>query len=138
VHVTEVVVRLRPPPFDVFGERLKGGAFYVRFRLSPDVTIALGSRAKTPGEGMAGHQVELLAGAPTREEMSPYERLIGDAMDGDQTLFTRADSVDVAWQIVQPILKSGPPVQPYEPGTWGPEGARRRLSPPHGWSDPAK
>jgi glucose-6-phosphate 1-dehydrogenase len=138
VHVTEVVVRLRPPPFDVFGEKLGGGAFYVRFRLSPDVTIAIGARSKAPGERMAGHQVELLAGDPMRDEMSPYERLIGDAMDGDETLFTRADSVDVAWQIVQPILKSRTPVQLYERGTWGPEEVPRGFAPPHGWSDPAK
>jgi glucose-6-phosphate 1-dehydrogenase len=137
VHVTEVVVRLRPPPFDVFDERLEGGAFYVRFRLSPDVTIALGSRSKAPGERMVGNPVELLAGDPTRDEMSPYERLIGDAMDGDETLFTRADSVDVAWQIVQPILSSKKPVQIYEPGTWGPEAARDSFGPPHGWVDPA-
>lgn len=86
---------------------------------------------------MVGNQVELLAGAPTRDEMSPYERLIGDAMDGDETLFTRADSVDVAWQIVQPILKIKTTVQPYEPGTWGPEAARDSFGPPHGWVDPA-
>jgi glucose-6-phosphate 1-dehydrogenase len=138
VHVTEVVVRLRPPPLDVFGEQLEAGSsHYVRFRLSPDVTIAIGARSKAPGEQMIGNQVELLAAAPTRDEMSPYERLIGDAMDGDETLFTRADSVDVAWQIVQPILKSRTPVQPYEPGTWGPEAARQGFGPPHGWVDPA-
>jgi glucose-6-phosphate 1-dehydrogenase len=136
VHVTEVVVHLRPPPFDVFGEKLEGGSFYVRFRLSPDVTIAIGARSKAHGEDMVGNKVELLACDSKRDEMSPYERLIGDAMDGDETLFTREDSVDVAWQIVQPILKSTKPVHSYEPGTWGPEEARRRFAPPHGWTDP--
>jgi glucose-6-phosphate 1-dehydrogenase len=136
-HVTEVVVRLRRPPLDVFGENLKDGTNYVRFRLSPDVTIAMGSRSKAPGEGMVGNQVELLACDSTKDEMSPYERLIGDAMDGDETLFTRADSVDVAWQIVQPILKKTVPVQPYEPGTWGPKEAQHAFGPPHGWINPA-
>ena len=62
--------------------------------------------------------------------------LIGDAMDGDETLFTRADSVDVAWQIVQPILKSTKPVQLYEPGTWGPKEAQHGFGPPYDWIDP--
>jgi glucose-6-phosphate 1-dehydrogenase len=137
VHVTEVVVRLRPPPLDVFGEKLKDATNYVRFRLSPDVTIAIGARSKAPGERMVGNKVELLACEAKRDEMSEYERLIGDAMDGDETLFTRADSVDVAWQIVQPILKSTKPVQPYAPGTWGPEQAQHGFGPPHGWIDPA-
>jgi glucose-6-phosphate 1-dehydrogenase len=137
VHVTEVVVRLRRPPFDVFGESLKDGNNYLRFRLSPDVTIALGARSKAAGEPMVGHKVELLATDATKDEMSPYERLIGDAMDGDETLFTRADAVDVAWQIVQPILKSSAPVPRYQPGTWGPKQARHPFGPPHGWIDPA-
>jgi glucose-6-phosphate 1-dehydrogenase len=133
--VTEVVVRLRPPPLDVFGEKLND-TNYVRFRLSPDVTIAIGARSKAHGEDMVGNKVELLACDSKRDEMSPYERLIGDAMDGDETLFTREDSVDVAWQIVEPILKSTEPVEPYEPGAWGPEEARRRFAPPHGWTNP--
>jgi glucose-6-phosphate 1-dehydrogenase len=137
VHVTEVVVRLRRPPFEVFSEHLKDGTNYLRFRLSPDVTIALGARSKAPGEAMVGHKVELLATDATRDEMSPYERLIGDAMDGDETLFSRADAVDVAWQIVQPILKSKAAVPRYEPGSWGPPEARRGFGPPHGWIDPA-
>jgi glucose-6-phosphate 1-dehydrogenase len=137
VHITEVVVRLRQPPLDVFGENLKDGTNYVRFRLSPDVSIALGARSKAPGEFMVGAQVELLACEATTDEMSPYERLIGDAMDGDETLFTRSDSVDVAWQIVQPILKSKTPVQPYEPGTWGPAAAQSTFAPPRGWLNPA-
>jgi glucose-6-phosphate 1-dehydrogenase len=137
VHVTEVVVRLRPPPLDVFAEKPKDSTDYVRFRLSPDVTIALGARSKAHGEEMVGRRVELLACDSKRDEMSPYERLIGDAMDGDETLFTRADSVDVAWQIVQPILKSTTPVHVYEPGTWGPKEAQGDFAPPRGWVDPA-
>jgi len=136
VHATEVVVRLRRPPLDVFGEKLKNAANYVRFRLNPDVTIAIGGRAKAPGEGMTGNQVELFACESTQHEMSPYERLIGDAMNGDETLFTREDSVDAAWRIVQPILEGGAPPQPYEPGTWGPKNVEREFAPPHGWVNP--
>jgi glucose-6-phosphate 1-dehydrogenase len=137
VHVTEVVVRLRRPPFDVFGENLADGTNYLRFRLNPDVTIALGSRTKAPGEAMVGDKVELFATDATKDEMSPYERLIGDAMDGDETLFSRADAVDVAWQIVQPILHGKAAVPRYRPGTWGPKEARHGFGPPHGWIDPA-
>jgi glucose-6-phosphate 1-dehydrogenase len=136
-HATEVVARLRQPPLDVFRENLKDATNYVRFRLSPDVTIAIGARAKALGEPMVGDHVELLACESTKDEMSPYERLIGDAMDGDETLFTREDAVDVAWQVVEPILKSAKPVQPYEPGTWGPAAAQGAFAPPHGWVDPA-
>jgi glucose-6-phosphate 1-dehydrogenase len=136
VHVTEVVVGLRQPPLDVFGEKLKDSTNHVRFRLSPDVTIAIGARSKAAGEDMVGDPVELVACDSTEDEMSPYERLIGDAMDGDETLFTRADAVDVAWQIVEPILKSARPVQRYEPGTWGPAAAQGALAPPHGWINP--
>jgi glucose-6-phosphate 1-dehydrogenase len=136
VHLTEVSVRLRRPPLDVFGEKLRNGGNYVRFRLSPDVSIALGARAKAHGESMVGEPVELIACEPTQDEMSPYERLIGDAMDGDDALFTRQDAVEVAWQIVQPILGSAAPVHPYERGTWGPAEAKGAFAPPHGWIDP--
>jgi glucose-6-phosphate 1-dehydrogenase len=136
VHITEVSVRLRRPPLDVFGEKLRDGANQVRFRLSPDVTIALGARAKAPGEGMVGERVELMACESTKDEMSPYERLIGDAMNGDGTLFTRQDAVEMAWQIVQPILGSTAPAHPYEPGTWGPAETKGTFAPPHGWIDP--
>jgi glucose-6-phosphate 1-dehydrogenase len=137
-HATEVVARLRQPPLDVFREKLKDATNYVRFRLSPDVTIAIGARVKALGEPMVGDHVELLACESTKDEMSPYERLIGDAMDGDETLFTREDAVDVAWQVVEPILKSTKPVQRYEPGTWGPAAAQSgAFAPPHGWVNPA-
>ena len=136
VHVTEVLVRLRRPPLDIFGEQPKDGSNYVRFRLSPDVTIAIGGLAKAPGEAMVGAQVELFACESTQHDMTPYERLIGDAMNGDETLFTREESVEIAWQIVEPVLEGGAPPQPYEPGTWGPPDVQDQFAPPHGWADP--
>jgi glucose-6-phosphate 1-dehydrogenase len=137
VHATEIVVRLRRPPHDVFGERVGGDPNYIRYRIYPDVTIAMGSRRKSPGEHMVGNQVELLAHDPTKQEMPPYERLISDAMHGNAELFTRADGIDAAWAVVDPILKSKAKVHPYDPGTWGPVGALRSLVPPGGWVDPA-
>jgi glucose-6-phosphate 1-dehydrogenase len=137
VHVTEVVVRFHRPPLDAFGEHHDGESNYVRFRLSPEVTIAIGSRKKAPGEEMKGQQIELMAHDQVKDEMEPYVRLIGDALDGDDSLFTRQDASEIAWRIVDPILGDKVPVHPYKPGTWGPADALKQLVPPHGWIDPA-
>ncbi len=135
-HVNEVIVRLRQPPFNVFGETLGNAPNYVRFRLSPEIEIAIGSRKKTPGEDMTGEQLELYACDQIKDETEPYERLIGDAMKGDATLFTRADASEISWQIVGPVLDSKQKVHEYEPGTWGPQNAAAKIAPPHGWIDP--
>jgi glucose-6-phosphate 1-dehydrogenase len=137
VHATEVVVRLRRPPLNAFNEDLDHETNYVRFRLSPEVSIAIGSRKKAAGEKMKGEQVELFARDEVRDEMEPYERLIGDALDGDNELFTRQDASEIAWRIVDPILGNKVKVHMYEPGTWGPKEALEKLVPPHGWIDPA-
>ena len=68
--------------------------------------------------------------------MGAYERLLGEAMKGDATLFAREDYVEEAWRIVDPVLKTATPVFDYEPQTWGPAEAepgdrrRRRLARP--------
>ena len=103
--------------------------------------IALGARAKRPGEGMTGQPVEL--SSPTRprrasdDRLDAYERLLGDAMQGDATLFARQDVVEAAWAIVQPVLDA--PVQPleYAPGSWGPAEADRLVQDVGGWNTPA-
>ncbi|MCB1486503.1 MAG: glucose-6-phosphate dehydrogenase [Bauldia sp.] len=136
VHATEVVVRLHRPPLDAFGEHLDGQSNYVRFRLSPEVAIAIGSRKKAPGEAMKGEQFELIARDDVKDEMEPYDRLIGDALDGDDSLFTRQDASEIAWRIVDPILGDKVPVHPYKPGTWGPKEALKDIVPPHGWINP--
>jgi glucose-6-phosphate 1-dehydrogenase len=136
VTTTEVLVELRRPPQDVFHEQDSGGPNSVRFRLSPEVIIALGARAKMPGESMTGEAIELAVRHHTPDEMEPYERLIGDAMAGDATLFAREDAVEAAWAIVDPILKTPTPVYPYERNTWGPPEADRIISRPGGWHRP--
>ncbi len=85
---------------------------------------------------MVGEQVELSALDDDKDEMEPYERLIGDAMNGNAQLFTRQDASEIAWRIVGPILdqKSAPAV--YAPGTWGPAEAMAGFAPPNGWADP--
>jgi glucose-6-phosphate 1-dehydrogenase len=136
VTCTEVVVRLRRAPriFPAFA----GAPNYVRFRLGPDMSLALGMTVMDQAESMIGQPVELLAiDRPGAGEMDAYERVLGDAMAGDRTLFAREDYVEEAWRIVEPVLKGGGPVREYEPGTWGPQGVDDQVAPPGGWQDPA-
>jgi glucose-6-phosphate 1-dehydrogenase len=135
---TEVFVQLKHPPRLVFQDDSMPEANrlnYFRFRLSPDVFISIGASAKRPGEAMRGEQVELVARHHSADEMAPYERLLGDAMRGEQRLFAREDVIEAAWGVVDPILDQATPVYPYDPNTWGPPEANR-ISPPLGWQDP--
>ncbi len=66
---------------------------------------------------------------------SPYERLLGDAIRGDQRLFAREDAIEAAWQVVDPIVGEATPLYEYEPNTWGPTEADR-IGPPDGWMEP--
>jgi glucose-6-phosphate 1-dehydrogenase len=136
VTATEVVVELRAPPARVFGDAKPCQPNYVRFRLGPDVAIAWGAHAKQPGERMAGREVELFVSQQGADEMEPYERLIGDALSGDATLFAREDEVEAAWAAVDPILNEPTPVYQYEPGTWGPSEAFDIIHGECGWHDP--
>jgi glucose-6-phosphate 1-dehydrogenase len=137
---TEVVVEFRNPPQVVFKEAPPKVGNYVRFRLSPQVVIALGARAKQPGEGMQGQPVELSvteqpeAGSSGR--LGDYERLLGDAMAGDATLFARQDVVEAAWAIVDPVIHGPSPMFEYDPGTWGPREADRLVEEVGGWNTP--
>jgi glucose-6-phosphate 1-dehydrogenase len=131
---TEVLVTLKRPPLSKLSP---GETNYVRFRLSPDVTIAIGARTKRPGDQMISDPIELkVVHQPDEGEMDAYERLIGDAMAGDGTLFARQDGVEAAWAIVQPILGNATPVFEYEPGTWGPSEAARLVADIGGWHCP--
>ncbi len=119
VTCAEAVVRLRRPP--VLYPGLTAAPNYVRLRFSPEVTIALGTTVLAPGEAIAGQPVELIgSNHPAPDEMDAYERLLGDAMAGDATLFAREDYVEEAWRIVDPMLNAGTPVHEYEPNTWRP------------------
>jgi len=133
---TEVVVEFRKPPQQMFGLfNVQHSHGHMRFRLSPNIVTALLARSKKPGEEMVGEDVELLVTRQAAEDIEPYERLLGNALDGDGALFSRRDSVEAAWRVVDPILGDCTPVHEYEPGTWGPaEVARFQL--PHGWYDP--
>jgi len=136
VTVTEVIVDFKRPPRETFGETVKGLGDHLRLRLSPDVLIALGMRVKSPGEHMTGEEVELIATHQTGSEMAPYERLLGDALKGDQSLFASEDAVEAQWRIVDPVLNNPVPCEIYEPGTWGPAKADQLTADCDGWLDP--
>jgi len=133
VTATEVVVELKSPPS--LSERVQPKNYF-RFLFNPDVAIAVGTQVKDPGEAMQGRQVELLAGSEAgKGMMDAYERLLGDSLRGDSTLFARADEVEAAWKVVDPVLAAATPVHEYAPGTWGPSEADA-LTPPGGWRVP--
>ena len=135
--VTEVTVELKNPPQVVFSETAPSCGNYVRLRLSPAVVIAIGARAKRPGEGMAGEPVELVVAEGAEQgksgRMEAYERLLGDAIAGDATLFARQDVVEAAWAIVDPVIHGPSPMYEYEPGTWGPPQADKLVADVGGW-----
>jgi glucose-6-phosphate 1-dehydrogenase len=137
---TEVMVELNAPPQVVFKEAAPKAGNHVRFRLSPEVTIGLGARVKRPGDAMVGEPIELrLVATPAQGKsgtMDAYERLLGDAMAGDATLFAREDVVEAAWAIVDPVLTDAGPVHPYAQGSWGPKEADKLVAEVDGWNDP--
>ena len=133
VTATEVLVTFKAPPHSVFGELVSAHDNYYRFRLTPNFLISLGARIKVSGEAFAGKQVELIAHEHPGDEILPYERLLGDALRGDATLFNREDAVDAAWRVIDPILGDAVPVHEYEPGGWGPKEADIIAADIGGW-----
>jgi glucose-6-phosphate 1-dehydrogenase len=137
ITATEVFVEFKVPPQVVFSEATPSVGNYVRFRLGPQVAIAIGARAKRPGESMSGRPVELsVVEQPLELRLGDYERLLGDAIAGDATLFARQDVVEAAWAIVDPLLKDPGPMYEYEPGSWGPPQADRLVAAVGGWNTP--
>ena len=136
VKCTEVLVRLKHPPQRVFDDVADAPPDHFRFRLSPNVVISLGARVKQPGETMQGRPVELVAHRDLPAEMAPYERLLGDAIDGDSVLFTRDDCVEEAWRVLDPVLGDRVPLHGYKPGSWGPKQADALIADAGGWNDP--
>jgi glucose-6-phosphate 1-dehydrogenase len=138
--VTEVIIELKKPPPVVFNDRLPARGNYVRMRVSPSVQIAIGARTKRPGEGMKGDPVELLVAEGAEQgqsgRMEAYERLLGDAIAGDATLFARQDVVEAAWAIVDPVIHGPSPMYDYDPGSWGPKEADALVANVGGWNTP--
>ncbi len=136
---TEIVVRLREPPSPYVDYELQQN--YYRFRISPDIVFAIGMMVLAPPQdhdATRSESIETVATEqPRRGEMDAYERLLGDAMKGDATLFAREDYVEEAWRIVDPVVKAGTQLYTYEPNTWGPNEVDQLMSPPGGWQNPA-
>lgn len=139
-HATEVVVEFKAPPMRVFtdSEPPPGRTNYVRFQFDPHNAIAIGARVKTPGEDFVGEQHELFFNDDHPDELTPYERLLGDAMIGEALLFAREDGVELAWAVVDPVLERHDAAIPYAVHTWGPEQADRLIASTGGWHTPVK
>jgi glucose-6-phosphate 1-dehydrogenase len=137
--VNEVLVQLKPPPHKLFDDspRTAARANYVRFQLSPNSMIALAARVKNKGKQFVGDQKELSMIEEECGERLPYERLLEDAMSGDRMLFTREDTVDAAWAVVNPVLQNRPPSLPYPRGSWGPKEAEALIARYGGWHVPS-
>jgi glucose-6-phosphate 1-dehydrogenase len=133
--VSEILVELKPPPQQLFDDSSPAGgpANYLRFQLAPDAAIALAARVKRAGEEFLGDQRELLLLDTQPDKEAPYERLLGDAMAGNGALFTREDTVDAAWAVVDHVLATHHRAHPYKPGTWGPKEADKLIAPGGRW-----
>lgn len=136
VTATEIFVEFKRPPIETFGEIVPGTSAHLRMRIDPDISIAMGVRVKTPGERMTGSDVELALTEQAADDMPPYERLLGDAMRGQNELFSRQDLVEAQWRAVEPILGNATPLYDYEPGTWGPDEANQLIADDGPWSNP--
>jgi glucose-6-phosphate 1-dehydrogenase len=135
VTCTEVIGRFRKPPSVIRSSALSQN--YLRFRISPEMTIAMAATVMAQSPVLRGETVEMIAShLPSPDAMDAYERVLGDAMAGDATLFARQDYVEEAWRIVDPVLKAGTPIGEYEKGTWGPADLDARIVPPGGWHNP--
>jgi glucose-6-phosphate 1-dehydrogenase len=134
----EVIVRLKPPPQQLFADSLPkdGMTNYLRFRLSPNSAIALAARVKRDGKDFIGYQRELYLLDEQKGEQAPYARLLSDALAGNGALFTREDAVEAAWAVVEPVLKKHPRSIVYKPGSWGPKQAQALIAADGGWFNP--
>lgn len=140
--VAEVIIQLKPPPSKLFADSqpTDGRANYLRFWLSPNSAIALAARVKREGKEFVGDQHELYLGGERiirQESETPYERLLSDAMAGNNALFAREDAVEAAWAVIDPVLSSHSPVHLYQPYSWGPKEADTLIAPNGSWHNPS-
>jgi glucose-6-phosphate 1-dehydrogenase len=136
-HVTEIRIIFKRPPKMAFAPTSTPDPDELVLRIDPDPGIALVVQAKRPGvQATRTVDLSLVFAAELGEAPQPYERLLGDALRGDTSLFTREDSVEETWRIVQPLLDAPPLVEAYEPGSWGPAGADKLLAGHPSWRRP--
>ncbi|HEY2725035.1 MAG TPA: glucose-6-phosphate dehydrogenase [Pseudonocardiaceae bacterium] len=137
VTATEVFIRFRRPPYDVFGLHPAPATNALRFRVWPETEVSLSLAGKRPGAGWEARQEELSFAQQPGSDMRPYDRLIGAALDGDRWLFARQDTVEAAWRVVDPVLGDVVPAHPYPQDSWGPKQADSLLPNQDTWHDPA-
>ena len=137
VTVTEVTIRFKHPPRDLFGLAPLPRNNELRFRVWPETAVSLLLAGKKPGAGWEPQMDDLTFAERPGDDMRPYDRLIGAALDGDRWLFAQQDTVEAAWEVVDPVLGDVVPVHPYARGTWGPPEADRLLPERDTWHDPA-
>ena len=137
VTATEVTVRFRPAPYDVFGVGDHGVTNELRFRIWPQAEMGLRLAGKTPGAAPRPQPQELAFFQEPGFDQRPYDRLIGAALDGNRVPFARQDAVEAAWRVVDPILGDVGPVHRYPRGSWGPAEADTLLPEGDTWHDPA-
>ena len=137
VTATEVTITFKAPPQDVFGIEPMVPEDQLRFRIWPETAVSMTLHGKKPGAGWEPQAEELAFAQQSGSDIRPYDRLIGAALAGDRWLFARQDTVEAAWQIVDPVLGDAVPVHPYARGSWGPKEADRLLTDRETWFDPA-
>jgi glucose-6-phosphate 1-dehydrogenase len=137
VTATEINITFKPPPQDVFGIEPVRPADMLRFRIWPETQVGLTLHGKKPGAGWEPQAEELAFAQQPGSDIRPYDRLIGAALDGDRWLFARQDTVEAAWEIVDPVLGDVVPAHPYARGSWGPSEASRLLPDHVTWYNPA-
>jgi len=137
LNACEVVVRFKSPPQNLFADSASSDAANcLRFRLSPNSSISLAARVKRPGKAFVGEQREFTLIEGDTADPSPYERLLTDAMNGDDALFSGEGAIEAAWSVVEPVLNDHPKVIVYEPGSWGPTAADGFTGGDGGWQNP--
>jgi glucose-6-phosphate 1-dehydrogenase len=136
VTATEISIALKPPPHDVFGIEPATPQDTLRFRIWPETAVGLTLQGKKPGAGWEPQAEDLSFAQQPGSDIRPYDRLIGAALDGDHWLFASQETVEAAWEIVDPVLGDAVPVHPYARDSWGPPEADRLVT-AGAWRDPA-
>ena len=137
VTATEVSIRFRRPPHDIYGIHQRGANMNaLRFRIKPSTAVRVSVHGKKPGPGWQAQTETLVFAEQPAGEMRPYDRLIGAALAGNRELFARQDTVEASWRVVDPVLGDVVPAHAYRQGTWGPKEADALLSEGDVWDDP--
>jgi glucose-6-phosphate 1-dehydrogenase len=137
VTATEIAITFKDPPHDVFGIEPERPGDMLTFRIWPETAVSLTLQGKKPGPGWEPQAEQLSFAQQAGSDIRPYDRLIGAALNGERWLFARQDTVEAAWQIVDPVLGDAVPVHPYGRDSWGPKEADRLLPARDTWRNPA-